>query len=398
MRIAYFDCFSGASGDMILGALLSAGLDLETLRSDLTALNVPGYTLDAQPVRKGGFAATQFDVRIDPSTDKPHRHLKHIRQIIEGSSLPAGVRDRALAIFGRLAEAEASVHGSTIEKVHFHEVGAIDAIVDIVGACIALERLGIERVYCSPIPTGNGTVVCDHGVMPVPAPATAALLKGVPLAPCDEMGELTTPTGAAILTTIAAGFGPIPAMRIESIGIGAGRREGKTRPNVLRVLIGEAVEASGGAEETDEILVMEVNIDDLSGEVIGYVQDRLFAAGAFDVYTTPIYMKKTRPATQLTVLAPRDRRDEIEDILLLETTTFGVRTYTASRRKLARRTETVETPLGPVRIKIGSRAGRQVRATPEFDDCREIARTTGRPLVEVMELAMRTWADGQAGR
>src|SRR5690606_30677708 len=214
----------------------------------------------------------------------PHRHLKHIRTIIEEAQLSTGVKAAALAIFTRLAEAEAAVHNSTVEKVHFHEVGAIDAIVDVVGACIALEKLGVERVICSPIPTGSGTVTCDHGVMPVPAPATAALLKGAPLASCDEVGELTTPTGAAILTTLAAEFGPLPGMRIESIGIGAGRREGKTRPNILRLIIGEA-SASPDADEHDEVLVLEVNLDDMPGEMIGYVQDRLFEAGALDVYT-----------------------------------------------------------------------------------------------------------------
>jgi uncharacterized protein (TIGR00299 family) protein len=393
MRIGYFDCFSGASGDMILAACLDAGLGLDVLRGDLAALNVPGWSLDAQSIRKQGFAATQIDVRVDPSTDKPHRHLKHIREILEKAGLAPAVRDRALAIFTRLAEAEAAVHGTTVEKVHFHEVGAIDAIVDVVGACLALQRLGVEQVWCSAIPTGNGTVNCDHGVMPVPAPATAQLLKGVPLAGCDETGELTTPTGAAILTTLSAGYGPVPTMRIERIGIGAGRREGQRRANILRLLIGETAEAA----DEDEILVLEANLDDVSGEIIGHVSDALFAAGALDVYSTPIYMKKNRPATQLTVLASPNLRDEVEAILFRETTTFGIRSHRCGRRKLDRTFDTVQTAGGEIRIKVGRWGGRVMTAAPEYEDCRQAAAAGGRPLKQVMEEAMRRWREGQGG-
>lgn len=389
MRIGYFDCFSGASGDMILGACLNAGVDLEQMRSHLAGLNVAGMRLDAQPIRKQGFAATQVDVVIDPTADKPHRHLKHVREIIQNAQLPDSVRDRAIAIFTRLAEAEAAVHGTTIEKVHFHEVGAIDAIVDIVGASLALELLGIDQVRCSPIPTGSGTVTCDHGVMPVPAPATAELLKGVPLADCDEVGELTTPTGAAILTTLADSFGPLPAMKLERIGIGAGRRDGRTRANVLRLMIGEIGAAS--EDEEDEVLVLEANLDDVSGQIIGHVYDALFEIGALDVYTVPVHMKKNRPGAQLTVIAPLHLRDEVETILFAETTTFGIRSYRCSRRKLAREFETVQTPAGSIRIKVGRRAGRIVTATPEYEDCRRAAAATGKPLKQIIEEAMRLW-------
>ncbi len=399
MRIAYFDCFSGASGDMILGACLHAGLDIEELRRGLAGLELGGYSVKAEVVRKQGFAATQFEVQLEPGTDKPHRHLKHIREILDRSSLSEMVRGRALAIFMRLAQAEADAHGTTIEKVHFHEVGAIDAIVDIAGACIALEQLGIEKVFCSPIPTGSGTVQCEHGIMPVPAPGTANLLKGVPLAACDEPGELTTPTGAAILTTLAAGYGPAPAMTIERIGVGAGRRNGQTRPNILRLLIGEMADApvvpDSGAVETDEIVVLETNLDDVSGEVIGYVYDRLFEAGALDVFTSPIYMKKNRPGMLLTVLAAPQQREKLEEILFSETPTLGIRGYTARRRKLSRGVESVDTPGGPIRIKIGRRGGKVVSASPEFEDCRRAARESGRPLVEVMDQAMRLWRSGQ---
>ena len=386
---------------MILGACLHAGLSLEELRSGLAGLDVSGYAIKAEAIRKQGFAATQFDVQVDPTTDKPHRHLRHIREILDRGNLSETVRGRASAIFMRLAQAEADAHGTTIEKVHFHEVGAIDAIVDIVGACIALERLGIEKVYCSPIPTGSGTVQCEHGVMPVPAPGTAALLKGVPLAASDEPGELTTPTGAAILTTLAAGYGPVPPMTIERIGVGAGRRDGQTRPNILRVLIGEAspaalgLPATSSSEETDEIIVLETNLDDVSGEVIGYVYDRLFEAGALDVFTSPIYMKKNRPGTLLTVLAAPELREKLEGILFAETPTLGIRSYRAGRSKLSREVETVDTAVRTSRIKVGRRGGQVVSASPEYEDCRRAARDSGRPLIDVMDEAMRLWRSGR---
>lgn len=392
MKIAYFDCFSGASGDMILAAALDAGLDLAALHEALAGLKVGGYRLEAAPIRKQGFAATQFTVHLDPTADKPHRHLHHIEAILDAADLPAGVRDRARRIFARLAQAEAAAHGTTIEKVHFHEVGAIDAIVDIVGACVALDKLGIEKVYVSPIPPGSGTVTCDHGVMPVPAPATAALLQGVPLAECAEIGELITPTGAAILTTLAEDFGPLPAMTIERIGIGAGRREGQTRPNILRLLVGEAVE-TGGPHDADEILVIEANLDDISSQVVAHVCQRLFDAGARDVFTTAIYMKKNRPAVQVTVLAEPGLRDTMEEILFRETTTFGIRSHRACRSKLRRTYETVDTPAGPVRIKLGWRGRQRVQATPEYDDCRALAEQTNRPIREILEEAQRLWRE-----
>lgn len=395
MRIAYFDCFSGASGDMILGAFVDAGLDLELLRTDLASLGLGGYSIDARRVRKQGFAATQFEVRVDASGDRPHRHLKHIREIVANSRLSEPVRARAMEVFTRLAEAEADAHGTSVEKVHFHEVGAIDSIVDIVGACLALERLGIESVHCSPVPTGSGVVQCEHGLMPVPAPATARLLKGVPLAACEEPFELTTPTGAAILTTVSRSFGPLPAMVIDRVGVGAGKRDGKTRPNILRVLIGEA--AALPDEESDDIVALEANLDDATGEMLGHVSDLLFAAGALDVYSTPIYMKKNRPATLLTVLAPPALRETMEEIVFAETTTFGIRSHMASRHKLARTFETVETGHGPVRIKIGRRHGRVVTASAEFEDCREVARKASLPLKEVMDLAMRIWRSKNGG-
>jgi uncharacterized protein (TIGR00299 family) protein len=395
MRIAYFDCFCGASGDMILAACIDAGLEVDLLGRQLALLGVEGYQIKAQTITKQGFASTQLDVILDPTVSQTHRHLRHILEILERSSLPHAVCQRAAAIFIRLAEAEAAVHGTTPEKVHFHEVGAIDAIVDVVGACLALEHLGVERVFVSPVPPGSGSIRCDHGEMPVPAPATAALLKGVPLAACDEPGELITPTGAAILTTLAAGFGPLPAMTIERIGVGAGRREGKTRPNILRLLIGQAADVPN-PEETDEILVLQANLDDVTGQVLGHVCEKLLQVGALDVFTSPIYMKKNRPATEITVLAPPPARATIEDILFAETTTFGVRVWPVQRSKLSRSFETVRTEVGDIRIKVGRRAGEVVRVSPEYEDCRLATERTHRPLIEVMELARQAWHQ-QAG-
>ncbi len=394
MRIGYFDCFSGASGDMILAACAGAGLDIEQLGRDLAGLGLADYRIEVQPVRKKGLAAWQFDVQLTPETKQPHRHLSDIRQILDQARLPESVRRRADLIFTRLAEAEAAVHGTTIDKVHFHEVGAVDAIVDIVGASLAVEQLRLERIIVSPIPTGSGTVDCDHGTMPVPAPATAELLKGVPLASCDEPGELITPTGAAILTTLASSFGPLPAMTIDRIGVGAGRREGVTRPNLLRLIIGRGT--SDSEAENDEILVFQVNLDDVSSEVIGHVCQTLFDAGAWDVYTSPIYMKKNRPGIELTVMAPHTLRETIEQILFAETTTFGIRVQTVQRTKLARVHETVETRFGHIRVKVGRRGEQVVRIAPEFEDCRRRAAESGRPLIEVMQAARQAWHESHS--
>lgn len=392
MRVAYFDCFSGAAGDMIVGALLDAGADFAALRSQLSRLPVSGYELTAERVKKQGLAATKFDVKIADGSH-PHRHLKDIVKIIESADLSDRVREQSLRIFHRLAEAEAAVHGCAIEKVHFHEVGAVDAIVDIVGACVCFDLLGIDRVISSPVATGNGTVICEHGELPVPAPATAHLLRGVPVAPCEEMGELLTPTGAAILTTLADSFGAVPAMRIEQIGVGAGTRDGARRPNVVRALIGE----SGAPAERDEIVLLETNLDDATGETIGHTLDRLFAGGALDAYCVPIQMKKGRPGVILTVLAAPADADRLEAMIFEETGTFGVRRRPAARATLSRTHETVDTQYGAIRVKVGARAGRHVIASPEFEDCRRAATDHGVPLREVMAETMRRWNAGRAG-
>lgn len=388
MKLAYFDCFSGASGDMVLGALLDAGLPADALREDLAKLNLADYSLDVQKIKKQGFAATKVNVLM---TGKPgHRHLKNIVEILDKSSLSDAVRNQARAVFTRLAEAEAAAHNSTIERVHFHEVGAVDAIVDVVGAVASLHRLGIARVECSPIPTGHGTVKCEHGIMPVPAPGTAALLKGIPILATDELGELTTPTGAAILTTLSQRFGPLPGMKLAAIGYGAGTRDGQTRPNLLRVLIGEAADATAGAE-SDEVVILEANLDDTTPQAVGFVTDRLIEAGALDVASTPITMKKSRPGIKLSVIAPPPLADALEGILFLETTTFGVRRYNCRRTTLARTIDSVETRFGPIRVKVGRRAGQVIIASPEFDDCAAAARKYAAPLREVMDEARRAW-------
>ncbi|MCB9854636.1 MAG: nickel pincer cofactor biosynthesis protein LarC [Phycisphaerales bacterium] len=387
MRVLYFDCFSGAAGDMILGALIAAGADRNVLQTKIAGLPVDGFELKIEDIRKQGFAAIRLSVDWLP--DQTHRHLHHIRKIIDASSLSDGVKRTANQVFTRLAEAEARVHGTTIEKVHFHEVGAIDAIVDVVGTAIALELLNVDRVVCSPLPVGSGTVKCDHGIMPVPAPATAELLKGVPIAACDETGELLTPTGAAILTTIADAFGPMPEMRIESIGFGAGTREGKSRPNVLRALVGEA--AASLAVGRDEVVVLETNLDDCTGEEIGRVIERLLELGALDAFCQAIVMKKGRPGVMLTAIAPPEREAICTRTMLRETTTFGVRRRVSLRATLERRIESVETAYGLIRVKLGLEEDRVIRVAPEYDDCDRAARTHGVALRDVMDAARKAW-------
>ena len=391
VRIAYFDCFSGASGDMILGALVAAGLPDEVLRTELKKLAVGGYELNVQSINKQGFAAVKVDVKL---TEKPgHRHLHHIVKIIDDSSLSTTVKDRAKRVFTRLAQAEAHVHGTAVEKVHFHEVGAVDAIVDVVGAIAGIEALGIDEIVCSPLPLGSGTVKCEHGLMPVPAPATAELLKGLPIAASEEIGELTTPTGAAILTTLATSFGPLPAMIVGPIGYGAGTRDGKTRPNVLRLILGE----SGTDDETDQVMVLETNLDDTTGEEIGHACELLFAVGALDVFTTPIFMKKNRPGVMLTVLSPIQLVERCEDVLFSQTRTLGVRKHLCARVKLARRSQTVATPFGEIRVKIGSRNGQESIVSPEYDDCAAAARKASAPLRDVMAAAQEAWRRSSGG-
>ncbi|MFB3819573.1 MAG: nickel pincer cofactor biosynthesis protein LarC, partial [Candidatus Methylomirabilales bacterium] len=382
VRIGYFDCFSGASGDMILGALVDAGVELVALQEAIGRLGVPGIRFEAERVRRGAFTGTLVRVSAEEH-GHPHRHLPDIRKILEASDLPAGVRADALRIFTRLAEAEAAVHGSAPERVHFHEVGALDAIADIVGAAWGLRRLGLARLHVSPLNLGGGFVEAAHGRMPVPAPGTAALLSGVPAYGSTIQAELTTPTGAAILTTLGTSFGPLPPMRVERVAYGAGQRQLAEQPNLLRLMLGEAQDGL----QHDEIMVLEATIDDMNPQFFEPLLDRLFEAEALDAFLAPLIMKKSRPATLLTVLADRAVADRCANVILTHSTTFGVRAYAAGRWKLPRDIIEVSTPFGDVRVKRGFREGALSILSPEYEDCRRVAHAAGVPVHLVYDAA-----------
>ncbi|MCS6850870.1 MAG: nickel pincer cofactor biosynthesis protein LarC [Gemmataceae bacterium] len=397
MRVVHFDCFSGISGDMTLAALIDAGVDADVIRQGIDSLGLP-IRLEIDKVRKGGFAATA--VRIEGPTEGGHRFLRDVEEILGRANLTAPQRHLALRIFRRLAEAEAAVHGLPVDRVHFHEVGALDSIADIVGAAIGLDLLGAARITSGPVPTGSGMVRCAHGLMPIPAPGTAELLKGVPLAPSSIKAELTTPTGAAILTTVVHEWVDQPVMTIERIGHGAGRRELLEQPNLLRLFVGTTGAISSRSPsgyETDTVWLLETNLDDAPGDMIGYCFDRLLAAGALDVFATPIQMKKHRPGVMLSVLASGDRVEALEAIIFRETTTLGVRRMFVQRHKLHRETAEVATPWGVVRGKLARRPGESPRFSPEYDDCARIAREQGIPLWEVYAEVRRLWTPGDTG-
>jgi pyridinium-3,5-bisthiocarboxylic acid mononucleotide nickel chelatase len=390
MKLAYFDCFSGISGDMTLGALVHAGVPLDHLRNELNALELPGWELSSQNVWKNGMAAVH--VRVTTQESHTHRSLSTIETLLQKSCLAPPVRDRAIAIFRKLGEAEAAVHDVPIEKIHFHEVGAVDAIVDIVGACIGFAFLGIERLACSPLNVGGGTAKMAHGVLPVPAPATARLLLGKPTYSTGIQKELVTPTGAAIVATLCDTFGPQPPMSVSSIGYGAGTTDLEAQPNVLRLMVGEAAAKQEG-NYSEEIRVIEANLDDLNPQVYGYFLERALAAGALDVFTTPIQMKKNRPGTLLTVLCNPADESKFQDLFFAETTTLGVRSHTTQRRCLPREWETVTTIYGEVRMKLARVNGKVVQISPEFEDCRKLAEAKSVPLQSVMQEAMHSWRE-----
>jgi len=391
MKLAYLDCASGISGDMTLGALVDAGVDLAELNAAIESLGLPGCHLIAEEVKKKGFRATQIRVEYQP--EHAHRHLHQIVAMIDGSRLSDRQKDLARRIFSRLAEAEAKVHGTTPEKVHFHEVGAADSIADIVGAAVGWDRLGAERIVASPVPTGTGRVRIAHGETSIPAPATAELLRGIPLAESPIPSELTTPTGAAILATLADDFGPLPAMKITRIGYGAGQRDLEAQANLLRLFVGEAVDAEPG----EQVWVLETNLDDISGELIGYCTTRLWEAGALDVYTAAIQMKKNRPGVTLSVLCRAGAIEAIEAILFGETTTLGVRRWPVSRHVLVRKPHRVETEWGPVEGKVGWLRGGPPRFAPEFESCRRVAAEHDVPLRAVYEAAQKAFDPKAAG-
>ena len=366
---------------MILGAMVAAGVDPAVLREQLSRLNVDGFSINFETVDRSGLSATY--ARVQAAEEDKHRHLSDIKKIIESSGVSDAAKKLAVQIFTRLAEAEARVHNEPVDHVHFHEVGALDAIVDIVGAAICFDLLKIDRFVCSPLHVGSGTIQMAHGRFPVPPPAVAELLKGVPFYSTDIQGELLTPTGAAIITTVCKEFGPIPRMTTEVVGYGAGTRQYENFPNVLRVLLGEVEGASD-----DRLLMIETNIDDLSPQIIGHVMDRAFELGALDCYFTPVQMKKNRPGVLLSVLCGHDQKEALMNLLFTETTTLGVRSYEVQRRALDRSVVRVETQYGPIDVKVAHLNGRVVNEMPEFEQCRAVAAKAGVAL-KVVEDAVR---------
>ena len=377
MRTLYFDCFAGASGDMILGAMVAAVVEPRNLIQQLTLLNVEGYSIDFERVDRSGISATY--ARVQTRHEHDHRHLSHILKIIYDSRLSEGVKERAGSIFSRLAKAEASVHNQTVEQVHFHEVGSLDAIIDVVGAAICFELAGIERFVCSPLHLGSGTVDMEHGRFPVPPPAVAELLKDAPVYSTDVQGELVTPTGAAIITTVCNEFGPLPTMKLEHTGYGAGTRQYEKFPNALRVLIGNAQSQAAG----ETLWILETNVDDMSPQVFGHVMERALERGALDCYFTPVQMKKNRPGVLLSILCRPSDKEALEQMLFEETTTLGIRSYQVERRALEREVVQVETQYGPIDVKVARLNGHVINEMPEFEQCRAVALKAGVPLKSV---------------
>jgi uncharacterized protein (TIGR00299 family) protein len=367
----FFDCFSGVSGDMILGSLLDLGLSLDNLSVELSKLDLRNYKLSARRLVKSQIMATKFDV--ESQHEHAARRYPDVEKIIDQSGLSSTVKDRAKHIFLRLAEAEAKVHGSTVDQIHFHEVGAVDAIVDIVGACVGFEMLGIQDVRASALNVGHGFVETEHGTLPVPAPATAELLRGVPVYSNQISGELATPTGAAILTTVSQSFGQLPGIRVEKIGYGAGSRDFTRSPNVLRVFLGQLQQEDDLEFEKSSVVVMETNIDDMNPQIYGHLQERLLAMGVLDVFIVPVQMKKNRPGTLLTVVVSEEALQAVSTVLFEETTTIGVRYHRAQRKTLARTMEEIESEFGKVSVKVSRLNGRIVNFSPEYEDCQRLA-------------------------
>lgn len=421
MKILYFDCFAGAAGDMILGALLDAGLPLDALTRALGSLAVDGWDVSAERVLKTGVSATKFRVHEHahargtgtgtgtghppgheaPGTrhHHPHHHLKHIFAAIDRSALSDAAKAKAISMFRRLGEAEAAIHGTTLEKVHLHEVGALDSIIDIVGAVFALEWFAADRIVVSPLNVGGGMVKTAHGVFPVPAPATVALLKDAPVYSSGLQAELLTPTGALILTEYASAFGPVPAMTVTKVGYGAGDREFPDTPNVVRVLVGESATAQAigpsghQASTTHDVVVIECEIDDMNPQIFGVLMDALYAAGALEVFYAAVQMKKNRPGTLMTIVARPADRDRLTEIVFRDSTTIGVRYQQVARECLDREMVTVTTPVGPVRFKVARRGNRVLNAQPEFDDLAKLAADRGIPIKDVQALAQKAWLD-----
>jgi uncharacterized protein (TIGR00299 family) protein len=401
VKILYFDCFAGAAGDMILGALLDAGLPFDELKRALGSLAVEGWDISVDRVVKTGITAAKFRVHAHaaPSHGAPahhaHHHLKHIFAAIDRSALSDDGKAKAIKMFRRLGEAEAAIHGTTMEKVHLHEVGALDSIIDIVGAVFALEWFKADKIVVSPINVGGGMVKSAHGVFPVPAPATVALLKTAPVYSSGIQSELLTPTGALILTEYASEFGPVPPMTIDRVGYGAGDRDLAETPNVVRVLVGEAegLKTQDSRPKTQRVTLLECEIDDMNPQIFGALMDTLYAAGALEVFYSAVQMKKNRPGTLMTIVAKPEQREAMTEIVFRETTTIGVRYQELSRECLDREMVAVTTSLGPVRFKVARRNGRVLNAQPEFDDLAKLSQERGIPIKDVQALAHKAWLD-----
>lgn len=378
--IAYFNCHSGISGDMLLGTLVDAGVPLDKLKKELSRLSVSGYELKAKEVKRGGICAMKVDVEIQKSRVKIQnsRKWKDIEKIIKTSTLSPNIKQKGLHIFKRLFEAEARVHGEKMHDIHLHELGAVDCIVDIFGTLIGLDILGIKTIYSSPLNLGSGTIKTEHGILPVPAPATIELLKGTPVYSSKVEFELTTPTGAVLISSLAKEFGAIPCMNVLKVGTGAGYKDFKEQPNVLTMMVGEK------PGDREEVVVVETNIDDMNPQVYEYVMERLFKAGALDVFLTQIIMKKGRPGVKLSVLCEEGKKDQLIDIILNETTSIGVRYYRAERRILQREIRSVQTRFGSVNVKVSQLGNKKQKASVEYEDCKKIARKSGIPLLKVL--------------
>jgi uncharacterized protein (TIGR00299 family) protein len=401
LKIVYFDCFSGISGDMCLGALLDAGVSLQKLRRELKKIPIRGYELLAEKVKKAGVVATKVDVlQGAKSREQRAKRWKDIEKVINNSALSQEIKQKGLKVFKNLFEAEAKVHGETLKNIQLHDLGDTDCIVDILGTIIGLDMLGIKKAYSSPVNLGSGSVKTDHGVLPVPAPATAEILKGVPVYSTDTSFELTTPTGAAILKGLSAGFGSISLMNVETIGFGAGSQNFKDRPNVLRLFIGNPIPPyvppyQGGIKRgnkggvggllDEKVTVIEANIDDMNPQVYEYVMEKLFKEGALDVFLTQVLMKKGRPGIKLSVLCKQTDKELLIKTILKETTTIGLRFYEVNRVVLQRETKLMDTEFGKVRIKFSGLGEEILKATPEYEDCKRIAKKMKIPLIEVME-------------
>jgi uncharacterized protein (TIGR00299 family) protein len=411
LRVLYFDCFAGAAGDMILGALLDAGLPFEALRRALGSLAVEGWDLSAERVIKAGVSATKFRVHEHAHQhhnqgsgireqgsghhhhDRGHHSLEEIFAAINRSALSATGKSKAIAMFQRLGEAEAAIHGVPLDTIHLHEVGALDSIIDIVGAVFAIEWFAADRIVVSPINVGSGMVRTEHGVFPVPAPATVSLVRNAPVYSSGIQSELLTPTGALILTEFATEYGPVPAMRIDTVGYGAGDRDLKETPNVVRVLVGEAAATAASLQRSMKVVVLECEIDDMNPQIFGVLMDKLYAAGALEVFYSAVQMKKNRPGTLMTIVAKPEQRETMTEIVFRESTTIGIRHQELARECLDREMVTVTTPLGQVRFKVARRDGRVLNAQPEFEDLAKLSNERGIPIKDIQALAHKAWLE-----